>query len=253
MLGTGNEPLTIVRGDVDLPRTGVWAMLQVRGGAHANDSALSSSKLSAALSDPRFTAVLGDFAAHPERDPYGPPAPVHGDVVASGTVGSHTWSLSFSTVSRTAPDDMTQVLSDCNYWNYVVDGKSTGTDRDYACGPDGSRHFNPPPADKAQPVSTDRLYAGASTPDNVIGSILTSTVPAGTARVEATFDDHSPTLTGKTFTIQGDIPFFALVKPDSSKPGWKTATVRCLDAGGKEVGRLYFSAPPLPQAPAPAR
>jgi hypothetical protein len=247
-LGTGREPLTIVQGTVEVDHSGAWAMLQVRGGAHANDSALTPSALSAALGDSRFTGFIGDFAAHPERDPYGPVAPIHGTVVASGTIGTHTWSLSFATVTRTAPHDVTEVVSDCNYWDYAVDGKSTGTDPDYACGPEGSKTFNPPPANKAQPLSASRLYAGGITPGNVIGSMLISAVPVGTVTVQATFDDHSPELTTKAFTIHGDVPFFALVTPDSATPGWKTATVRCLDAGGKELGKLYFTAPTQPPA-----
>lgn len=252
-LGEGTEPLTIVEGDVNIAHSGAWAMLQVRGGAHVNDSALTPSKLSAALGDPRFTAVVADFAAHPEHDPYGPVAQSHGNIVASGTIGTHTWSLSFSTVSRTGPHDITQVLSDCNYWNYVVDGKSLSPDPDYACGPDGSRHFNPPPTDKAQPAPANLLYTSGS-PSQLIGSVLTSTVPSGTASVQAVFDDHSPELTAKTFTIHGDVPFFALVKPDSAKAAWK-ATVRCLDASGKELATLYFIAPTVtpPSASAPTK
>ena len=68
-------------------------------------------------------------------------------------------------------------------------------------------------------------------------------MPAGTVGVEATFD-HQPTkLTGKAFTVHGDIPYFALVKPEGATVDWKLATVICRDAGGKVVGTLYFSAP----------
>ncbi|MEY9858879.1 hypothetical protein ABH935_004502 [Catenulispora sp. GAS73] len=242
-LGAGDSPLTIVEGDVDLARSGAWAMVQVHGGAEANGSTLTPPAVSAALGDPRFTAFLSDFAAHPERDPYGPPAPDHGTVVASGSVGTHRWTLSFGLVSRTAPHDITQVLTNCDYWDYTVDGVSTGPDPEYACGPSNSKNDNPPPTDKSQPYPANRLYAGGYTPTSIIGSILTSTVPRGTATVEASFDDGSPKITTKVFTIRGDVPYFVLVKADSASPGWKTATVKCLAANGNVLGELYFTAP----------
>lgn len=245
VLGGGDSQLTMVMGDVT--HGGAWALLKVRGGTHSNGSGLTPAMLSAALEDPRFTAFLTDFTAHPEHDPYGPLAPIHSTVVASGSAGTHKWSLSFAVISSQMPG--TPVNDNCDLWEYTVDGKSNGDMSPTYCRTDGSTVHNPPPTDAAHPDPVNQLHASGilQNPKDVIGSILTSTVPAGTAGVEATFDDQPAKLTGKVFTVHGDVPYFALVKPDPAKPDWKKATVRCLDADGKEIGKLYFAAPrPIP-------
>lgn len=111
-----------------------------------------------------------------------------------------------------------------------------------ACGPDTSKTYNPPPTDKSHPRLAKQLFP-AYTPTGVIGSILTSTVVPGTVSVEASFDDQSPEITAKVFTVHDNVPYFALVKPGSASPDWKTATVRCPHANGKELSKLYFVAP----------
>jgi hypothetical protein len=242
-LGGGSDPLAII--ESDFTHGGTMAILQVRGGSHVNDSALTAAKLGAALEDPRFTAFLADFSVHPEHDPYGPVAKIPEKVVASGSVGAHNWSLSFAVISDNPPGDSSKVNNNCDYWDFAVDGKPMGSELSYTCMQDGSAVHNPPPTDKSHPYTAYQLVTGGvgSKPKDVIGSILNTTVPAGTARVEASFDDQPAKLTAKVFTVHGDIPYFALVKPDSAKPDWKIATVRCLDKDGKETGKLYFAAP----------
>ena len=243
-VGVGDTVLTTVQGNVY--DGGTWAMLRVRGGAHGNDSGLTPAMVSKALANPRFTAFLGDFAAHPERDPYGPLAPIRATVVASGTVGTHKWAMSFAVVSESMTDG--RVNDNCDYWDMAVDGTSVGDVSSWICKNDsGTTVHNPPPTDARTPYRAQDLHAGqrpGKQKGDVIGSYLGSTVPLGTATVEARFDDQPATLTARTFTVHGDVPYFALVKPESAKPDWKTATVRCLDADGKEIGKLYFAVPP---------
>jgi hypothetical protein len=244
-LGAGSDPLTIVEGDVT--QGGTWAFLQVHGGSHSNDSALTPEMVSTALQDPRFTTFLSDFTAHPERDPYGPLAPISKTVVASGPVGTHKWTLSFAIISGDMAGFST-ANSNCDYWEYAVDGKPNGDGGEYTCQRDGSTIHNPPPTNKSEPYYVDPLYSDGfpGKPQDVVGLALSSTVLPGTASVEASFDDQPTKLTAQVFTVHGDVPYFALVKPDSVKPDWKMATVRCLDKDGKELGKLYFAAPTPP-------
>jgi hypothetical protein len=242
-LGGGSDPLTIVEGEVT--HGGTWALLQVHGGSHSNSSALTPEMVSTALQDPRFTTFLGDFTAHPERDPYGPLASISKTVVASGPMGTHKWTLSFAVISGDLPGSGTQVSNNCDYWEYAVDGKPNGDGNEYTCQQDGSTIHNPPPTDKAEPHFPDPLYANGfpGKPQDVVGWALSSTVLPGTAKVEIRFDDQPAELTAQVFTVHGDVPYFALVKPGSAKPDWKTATAWCLDKDGKELGKLYFAAP----------
>ncbi|GAA1961328.1 hypothetical protein [Catenulispora subtropica] len=241
--GLGDKTLTIIDGDVSHGST--WALLQIRAGARANDSGLTPAKVSAAMEDPRFTAFLNDFTAHPERDPYGPLARISKKIVTSGPLGTHTWTLSFAIISQYLDNDGDPKVNDnCDYWELAIDGKTVGSLPGAACQMDGSTVHNPPPTDEGQPFPANPIPVtkDLGLPGDVGGTILTSTVPAGTATVEATFDDQSAPLTGKVFTVHGDIPYFALVKP-GAQPAWKKAKVRCLDATGKEVAKLYFATP----------
>jgi hypothetical protein len=85
-----------------------------------------------------------------------------------------------------------------------------------------------------------RLPDADGKPVAVVGSLVTGTAVPGTATVEATFDDEATKITAKTFHVNGAALYFALAKPDPEKPTWKLATVRCLDAAGTEIGKVYF-------------
>src|SRR5262249_46891534 len=155
------------------------------------------------LQDPRFTAFLADFANHPDRDPYGPLAPIDKTVVASGTIGTHKWSLSFAVISDSLGGDTSRILTNCDDWEFTVDGASNGS-MPAAVGTDnGSPVDTPPPPKAAPPLSATQPHTGGipGKPADVIGSILTSTVLPGTASVEATFDDQPAKLTAKPFTV----------------------------------------------------
>ena len=252
--GSGGKPLTALYSDVmyrptDATHAGVVATLTVRAGTTSNDSGLTPAALSTALQDPRFAVFIKDFADHPEQDPYGLLAKINDKVVASGKVDDHAWELHFAIVSEDfGPFSGSKVNNNCDSWEFTVDGSPlSGVAADAQCQMDGSSVHNPPPTDKSAPWHTDRLYLTdgihGHAPQLPIGTVLTSTVPAGTVSVEATFDNQPTKLTGKAFTVHGDIPYFALVKPGSAKPDWKLATVICRDADGKVVGTLYFNAP----------
>jgi hypothetical protein len=249
----GGKPLTVLWSDItygqkDPTHVGVAATLTVRAGSTSNDSGLTPATLSAALQDPRFATFLRDFADHPEQDPYGPLAKINAKVVASGKVGDHTWELHFAIISEDdGPASGDKANDNCDYWEFTVGGSPLTGAADITCRTDGRPIDNPPPTSKSAPWRSDRLYPTEGThghaPQLPIGTVLTSTVPAGTVSVEATFDNQPTKLTGKAFTVHGDIPYFALVKPGGAKPDWKLATVICRDADGKVVGTLYFNAP----------
>lgn len=253
LYGSGGKPLTVLQSDImysqkDATHVGVAANLTVRAGTTSNGSGLTPAALSTALQDPRFATFLRDFADHPEQDPYGPLAKINDKVVASGKVDDHTWELHFATVSEyDGPLDGSNVNDNCDYWEFTVDGSPLTGEADVTCQNDGRTIHDQPPTSKSAPWHSDRLYPTEGihghAPQLPVGTVLTSTVPAGTVSVEATFDSQPTKLTGKTFTVHGDIPYFALVKPGSGKPDWKLATVICRDAEGKIVGTLYFNAP----------
>jgi hypothetical protein len=235
--------LTLVEGEVYHSRTS--ALLQVRGGTNSNKSGISPAMLSAGLEDPRFTAYLADFAAHPESDPYGPLAPIDKTVVATGSVGTHQWTLSFAKIAEDWPGITTKATDNCDYWEYDVDGKPAKALPGVYCSLNGSVVANPPPTagSHADPGYLIQSSTSDGSPAQVFGTALSSTVLPGTVSVEATFDDDSAKLTGKVFTVKDGTQYFALLKTDPAKPTWKLATVRCLDASGKELGKLYFMAP----------
>ncbi|MEY9935308.1 hypothetical protein ABH926_009983 [Catenulispora sp. GP43] len=253
LYGSGGKPLTVLQSDItysqkDATHVGVAANLTVRAGTTSNDSGLTPAGLSTTLQDPRFAAFLRDFADHPEKDPYGPLAKINDRVVASGKVDDHAWALHFAILSEYSGSIFRSKVNDnCDYWAFTVDGSPLTGNADVTCKMDGSLIHNQPPTNKAAPWHSDRLYPTDGThghaPQLPIGTVLTSTVPAGTVSVEATFDDQPTKLTGKAFTVHGDIPYFVLVKPDTAKPDWKLATVICQDSDGKVVGTLYFNAP----------
>lgn len=252
LYGSGGKPLTVLLSDIrysqkDATHVGVTANLTVRAGTTSNDSGLTPAALSRALQDPRFATFLRDFADHPEQDPYGPLAKINDKVVASGKVDDHAWELHFAIVSEDDGPLGGKVNDNCDYWEFTVDDSPLTGEADVTCQRDGRPIHNQPPTSKSAPWHSDRLYPTKGThghaPQLPIGTVLTSTVPAGTVSVEATFDDQPTKLTGKAFTVHGDIPYFVLVKPDNAKPDWKLATVICRDADGKVVGTLYFNAP----------
>lgn len=243
-IGTDSKKtITIV--SAELETTGTYAILEVRGGSTSNTSGISPEMLSAALADPRFTSYMADFSAHPETDPYGPLAPINETVVASGSVGTHTWTLSFAKVTEEKVPGFPEVTDNCMSWTYAVDGKSTPGLLNAYCSTTGSVVRNPAPTNKARPRPANQIHSTGflGKPADVIATALTSTVPPGTASVEATFDNDPAKLSAKVFTVEGDVPYFAILKPDTAKPAWTLATVRCLGSDGKELGKLYFAAP----------
>ena len=238
----GQATLTVVSGMSGY--RGVMTRLSLRAGTDGNTSGITSENVTTALADPRFNAFLDSWLAHPDDDPYGPVVPIPLSVVASGSLGADSWSLSYGRYSTDTTMDGTGPMTDCNDWVASVDGRVDPNSPQYTgCGPGPALESTSP---KRAPSPAPVHHVNADGTDGaLIGALLYGNVPTGTVSVTVSFDDGSPKVTGKAFTPPGGYPSFAVAKAETSEtdPGWKLATVKALDASGKTIGEFYFAPP----------